>query len=719
MNLLNSLNPQQLEAVKYTNGPTLIFAGAGSGKTKVLTHKIAYLIENKIVSPQNILAVTFTNKAAEELRQRVKNFVGKQSKYINVGTFHSVCAKILRRHIQHLNYSPNFTIYDEADQLSLLKKVIKDNEITLENAPPKAILSKISYLKNSMTDIEDFEPRKWITVEKLTKLIYPLYQNALRKANALDFDDLLIMPIKLFNQFPDILEKYRNLYKYILVDEYQDTNKPQFVFVNKLSQEHKNVCVVGDDDQSIYTWRGADVENILRFEKVYTDCKIFKLEQNYRSTKNIIKAASAVVQNNIYRSEKILWADNPEGELLICIEARNEYDEASRVAEQIQKEILHNKRNFKDFAILYRTNAQSRVLEEILRRNNIVYTIIGGVKFYERKEVKDLLSYLRVFSNPSDDISSLRIINTPTRGIGKSTVAILENFAKSKNISLYDALAHFEFIGLNKRGINTVKEFYQLLQQLRDLKRTVSFEEWSRILVDALELRKYYKEIGGEEGRQRLANIDELLNDISDYCRKVENPTLESYLEEISLITDIDTWEDKKNAVSLMTLHSAKGLEFPVVFICGLNQGLFPLERDVSDKQIEEERRLFYVGLTRAKEKVFLSTTQERNIAGETKYQMKSIFLKEIPDELIQECQTYRKPSTTRRKYRKIKENYASTNVAPEVSFLTPGSIVTHKIFGVGKVLEVNGYGENARLVIYFNGVGEKTIVAKFVQLIK
>jgi len=719
---LKGLNPQQKSAVEYVQGAQLIFAGAGSGKTKVLTHKIAYLIKSGTVAPWNILAVTFTNKAARELRQRIENFIGDQSTTITIGTFHSICARILRREIEHIEgYTKYFSIYDETDQKQLLKKIVNDANIDLEGFSPRNILSKISYLKNWLTGPEEFTPRPGVRFEYIVKEVYPLYQKALRKSNALDFDDLLLLPLQLFREAPEVLEKYRQKYQYILVDEYQDTNKPQFDLIDLLAKNHRNVCVVGDDDQSIYSWRGANVENILKFDTHYPECRVFKLEQNYRSTNNILNAASKVVNHNINRAKKTLWSDKPTGDLLVKIEAGSEYDEAAGIAANIQREILKNKRAFKDFAILYRTNAQTRILEEILRRNNIPYNIVGGVKFYERKEIKDILAYFSIFSNPRDDISLRRILNFPPRGIGEKTLKEFDDFASRKGITLFEALSHLDFMELSSRATKAVRGFLDMIALIGSSRGKLSFEEWTRIVIDELGLRSFYKEQGGEEALQRLANIDELLNDISEYCSTVDDANLEGYLEKVSLITNIDVWEDKKNAVSLMTLHSAKGLEFPVVFICGLNQGLFPLDRDNSDKAVEEERRLFYVGLTRAMEKVFLSTAQRRNRAGEMQYLPESMFLNEIPRELIEVrslregvISATRKPRTARRSSGPV---YKGTPIGSSKE-ISPGARVSHKIFGVGKVLEVTGYGERAKLRIHFPSCGTKTIVARFVKQI-
>jgi len=732
LDILSGLNPEQQKAVKYNKGPSLIFAGAGSGKTRVLTHKIAYLIKNNICAPHNILAVTFTNKAAKELLNRVENFAGKNAKYVNVGTFHSICARLLRREIENIGYSHNFTIYDPKDQLHLMKNIIKKRNMVLEGEKPKSILNKISNLKTKLISPEAFEAREFIPIEQFTKELYPSYQNALKKNDALDFDDLLVLPLTIFKKFPKILKKYQNLYKYILVDEYQDTNQCQFEFIDYLSRVHKKVCVVGDDDQSIYSWRGADITNILNFESIFPKCKVFKLEQNYRSTKNIITAASDVVKNNKKRADKTLWADNEKGEPLIKIEGRDEYDEAARIASNIQKEISKSKYNYKDFAIFYRTNAQNRVLEQILNRNQIPNAIVGGVRFYERKEVKDILAYLKFFSNIKDDISFLRIINTPPRGIGNKTVQLLQDFATSKNSSLFEALAMLDFIELSTRAKRVLGNFYQLIQRHQSLRQQVSLEEWIMMLIDGLEIRRYLKGSDGEETRQRLANIDELVNAINDYSSTTDKPTLEDYLAEVALIADIDTWKDKKNSVSLMTLHSAKGLEFPVVFVAGLNDCLLPLGNNSDGNELDEERRLFYVGMTRAMKKLFLTSASVRNIRGENQYTQESRFLREIPGDLIEyglgagrsitpskrkstRKSSYQPKPISSRDFRSPKSSPKQTE-SQKPKQIIAGSFITHKIFGVGKVMEVLGFGQNARLKIIFKTSGSKTIVAKYVR---
>ena len=591
----------------------------------------------------------------------------------------------------------------------------------MEGFSPKNILSRISFLKNWLTGPEDFKPRPGARFEFIVKEVYPLYQKALMRSNAVDFDDLLLLPLRLFQEVPEILERYRLKYQYILVDEYQDTNKPQFDLIDKLAKNHRNLCVVGDDDQSIYSWRGANVENILKFDTHYPECKVFKLEQNYRSTNNILKAASDVVANNINRAKKTLWSDKPSGDQLIKIESGSDYDEAAAIAASIQKEIIKSKKAFKNFAILYRTNAQTRILEEILRRNDIPYNIVGGVKFYERKEIKDILAYFSIFSNPRDDISLRRILNFPPRGIGDRTLEEFDNVAQQKGITLFKALSYLDSMKLSSRATKAVRAFLDMITRIRSSREKLNFEEWTRIIIDELGLRRYYKDQGGEEALQRLANIDELLNDISEYCSSVDDAGLEGYLEKVSLITNIDVWEDKKNAVSLMTLHSAKGLEFPVVFICGLNQGLLPLDRDNSDKAVEEERRLFYVGLTRAMEKVFLSTAQRRNRAGEMQYLPESIFINEIPRELIEVKSMHEGVVSAARRPRVSRKSsamaYSGTPIDGRSKEIIPGSSISHKIFGIGKVLDVNGSGARAKLRIHFRSCGMKTIVAKFVTL--
>jgi len=757
LTLLEGLNQAQRDAVVYNDGPLLIFAGAGSGKTRVLTYKIAYLVENKLFKAHNILAVTFTNKSAKELKNRVEDFVGPHGKYINVGTFHSICARILREDIKVLGYTSNFTIYDTKDQVSTIKQILKNEHINPEKVTPKAILNKISKLKSDNVMPEGFVARKFVPVEELVEKIYPIYQRTLKKCNALDFDDLLILPVKIFKGHPEILTKYQERYKYILVDEYQDTNKTQFMLISMLSRKYNNICVVGDDDQSIYSWRGADVQNILDFEQTFKNSKIFKLEQNYRSTKKIISAASAVVENNNIRADKKIFSENEDGENIEYLDGMNEYDEATKIGFAIEREIRSKKLNFKDIAILYRTNAQSRVLETILNRQKIPNAIVGGVRFYERKEVKDIVAYYKFFANIKDDESVRRIINTPPRGIGKRTIEIIEEFAHKNNLNLFESLNDINILDLTPRAKTALGKFYKFIADYQKLLDSVSLEEWARMMIDGLGYFNYLKSNDTEEAKQRSANINELLNAISDYCSVSEEPTLQGYLEEVALVSDIDGWQDQKNAISLMTLHSAKGLEFPLVFITGLNQGLLPLGNAFdNENQLNEERRLFYVGITRAEKKLYITGARSRNFRGQDSISAPSMFLQEIPEELIFNLPQLRRKTVTSSDYSQqsnyspqssftpkasnfggyTKNSYDSkpqpiqqqnsfkrrepVASAPTSSSGIPeiGMRVNHKIFGTGIITGKIGFGHNPKLTIRFNSHGVKTIFGKYVTIL-
>lgn len=735
--MLENLSKVQKEAVKYNDGPSLIFAGAGSGKTRVLTHKIAYLIEENIVRPENILAVTFTNKAADEMIDRVKELVGPIGSRINIGTFHSICSRILRKEIHHLDYERNFTIYDTTDQKSLLKEIVKRNNIDTEEFTAKSILNRISTLKNEGTKPDQFDPAEFSNFDKIVDLLYPMYQTALKRANAVDFGDLLALPMEIFQKKPGVLDKYQTLFQYILVDEYQDTNHIQFKLIKNLGKKHHNVCVVGDDDQSIYSWRGADISNILSFESTFPDARIFKLEQNYRSTKTIVQAASSVVQNNEKRADKELWSGNSKGEQITLINTRDEYDEARQIAQKIQSEIYKNNRKFRDFAILYRTNAQSRVLEQMLNRHKIPNVIVGGVRFYERAEIKDILAYLKFFANPKDNVSLRRIINKPRRGIGKKTLEPLEKFAQENNTSIYAAFSQLDFLKLRTRGKKVLKKFHKLIKKYRNLKDKLPLQEWVSIFIDEIEMKEHLKKKKSEKAKQKIANLNELINAISDYSSQHEDPTLEGFLEEVSLVADIDNWEDQRNCISMMTLHSAKGLEFPVVFIAGVNEQLLPVGWENTADQLSEERRLFYVGLTRAEEKAFLTTAQNRNIRGEARTMKPSRFINEIPDELLEKRGNTSPVSRRRAGSRKSRysKNYSrssgksgkkkkssgkrkySGSSSTEFEQPKPGMKVRHKMFGPGKVLKVTGFGKNSKLKIKFRGGKVKTIIARYVQI--
>ena len=617
IDFLDDLNPKQKEAVRYVNGPLLILAGAGSGKTRVLVYKIAYLLCKCKAKPCEILALTFTNKAAEEMRSRIHKLVGNSARNISMGTFHSFCARVLRIYSERLGFTKDFTIYDETDAKNLIKKIVRENDIGIMQTP-KAIYSRISLAKNSFISPESYPIYSFVD-ERIAK-IYGIYQETLKENNALDFDDLLIKAYELFENHPDAKERFSS--KYILVDEYQDTNHVQYLILKCLSAKHRNISVVGDDDQSIYRWRGADIRNILDFEADFPDAKIIRLEENYRSTKKILRAASSVVKNNVNRMGKELWTKKEEGEQLSILEAKDEQDEAHEIVRIIKEE----NRPLGEFVILYRTHAQSRIIEETLRRENIPYVIVGGVRFYERQEVKDALAYLRVIANPNDNVALLRIINVPHRGIGESTIRVLEQFASSEGIPLYVAVGMADKIdGLHQSKKNALLRFYRMME---NCKRTE--KKPSKLLERVLESTGYIRRLeaeGGAESLTRIENVKELIASADKYNK------LEDFLNDVALLTDIDNWDKRNDKITLMTAHNAKGLEFPVVLITGLEEGLFPHFSSLYDEdELEEERRLFYVGLTRAKEKVYLSYAQSRNRRGTT---LPSRFLGELPQDTV------------------------------------------------------------------------------------
>ena len=719
MNKLN-LNDVQKQAVEAVDKPILIFAGAGTGKTRVLTQKIAYLITEKGYNPDEILAVTFTNKAAEEMRTRVQSLLGKKSMSLNIGTFHSICARLLRYEIALLGFTPDFAIYDTADQDQLIKTLILNLKLTTNGISPAAYRSRMSFIKSSMEDPSQLMKNGASPFDKSVAELYPVYKEALKKNNAVDFDDLLLYPLEIFKKHPKVLKKYQEKFKYVLVDEYQDTNQPQFLFVKSLSDTHNKISVVGDDDQSIYGWRGADISNILEFEKAFPDCEVFKLEQNYRSTANILSVAGAVVKNNEYRAKKELWTDQGEGEKIGIMETYDEMEETDGVLELIQKEIQQNKRTFQDFVILYRTNVQSRALEDGLRRKGIAYNIVGGVKFYERKEVKDLLAYLRILVNPVDSVSLKRIINFPPRGIGAKTVEKCETLAAKKGIPLLDVLETPDAMNLKGKQAAGLVEFYQLVQKYRELKDKLDASELASVLVDELGLVNYYKEQGTDDATERLQNIQELLNSIHQFCKRDKNASIREFLEEVSLLTNIDTWNDSTNHITLMTLHSAKGLEFPVVFITGLEDGLFPIFRALEDpRELEEERRLFYVGLTRAMEKAYLHyAPNRRRSSGAVGLGMASRFLQEIPEEYLDRINFH--SALTRRLVKdKSSNKYKLKHVRTITSFneFERGDKVKHTIFGKGMILAVDGAGDNQKITVVFQGNVQKKLIVKYANL--
>lgn len=636
-NLLDNLNKQQREAVEHTEGPLLILAGAGSGKTRVLTHRIAYLINEKNVHPSNILAITFTNKAAREMKERVQKLL-EGSYDMWVSTFHSACARILRMEIEKLSgYKKNFIIFDADDQQKLIKECLKELNYNEKNFPPKEMLSAISKAKDQLMTPGKFMDRygRDFRLKKVAD-IYALYQKKLMANNALDFDDILFKTVELFEYNPDVLQRYQQKFKYIMVDEYQDTNYCQYMLVNLLAKSHRNLCVVGDDDQSIYSWRGADIGNILNFEKDFPDAKVIKLEQNYRSTQTILDAANCVISNNFGRKKKRLWTDNGEGRAIVYYKAMDERDEADFIIGEIDRLAFQEQRSLNSFAILYRTNAQSRVLEEMCMARGIPYKIVGGFRFYDRMEVKDIIAYLRVIQDPEGDLSLKRIINVPKRGIGKSTLDTLESYARQNGISLYEALLFVDNIeGIGKKAQSSIKEFVRLIAELMDIAEKESASEViSQVILKSGYLEELEK--GDDEDQERGKNIKELISAALEYEEKNEDSSLTGFLENMALMSDIDGLDEEREGITMMTLHSAKGLEFPVVFICGLEEGLFPTQRAFFEEhQLEEERRLMYVGVTRAKERLYLTSALERTLYGNTSYTIESRFLREIPKDLM------------------------------------------------------------------------------------
>ena len=719
---LKKLNKIQKAAVEANDGPILIFAGAGSGKTRVLTHKMYFLINKGLYKPENILSVTFTNKAAKEMKERVMGLLKKDDLPITIGTFHSVFARVLRVEAKHLKISPHFAIYDVQDQLDLLKVILKEKNITKDQVTPNQARNQISYLKNKMIMPEAQSRKARTIIEKKIVEIYSSYQKALRENDALDFDDLLLLPIELFDQNPKILAKYQRKWKYILVDEYQDTNRPQFYLLTKLAQKNEQICVVGDDDQSIYGWRGADVTNILDFEKFFPSCRIFTLEKNYRSTQQILDAATAVVTHNDQRAKKELIAENGEGELLGLFETRDELEEADAIISALEKEIKLNKRTFSDFAVLYRTNAQSRALEDSFRRMGIPYNLVGSIRFYNRKEVKDVIAYLRLVINLRDTVSLRRIVNFPPRGIGMKTMDKCVSQANADNIELFEVLKSADKLPIRGKQSESLVKFYKLIKKYYGLRNKLSASELSRSLIDEAGILNQFKNSKDEESKERYDNVVELLNSIDEFCSRKSDVQLSDFLEEVSLLSDIDHWNDSDNRVTLMTVHSSKGLEFPVVFISGLDDGLFPLYQSIEDKkELEEERRLFYVALTRAQERVFLLyATNRRRMGGENIVGMPSRFIGEIPPEFLdriefQSALTRRVVGGTLQKRTKIE----ITRTVTTFDDFKVGDMVEHSIFGIGKIMVLSGTGENQRVGVIFKDGTKKKLIVKYANLTK
>lgn len=739
MSIYDTLNSQQQEAVFHTEGPVLILAGAGSGKTRVLTHRVAYLIEEKGINPWNIMAITFTNKAAGEMRERVDSIVGFGSESIWVSTFHSTCVRILRRHIDRLGFDTNFTIYDSDDQKSVIKDICKRLQIDTKIYKEKSFLSAISKAKDELISTEefalnaggDFNQKKYASV-------YAEYQKQLRSNNALDFDDLIVKTVDLFQTQPDVLDYYQERFKYIMVDEYQDTNTAQFKLISILASKYKNLCVVGDDDQSIYKFRGANIENILSFENVYPTAKVIKLEQNYRSTQNILNAANQVISNNTERKRKTLWTDNDEGDKIDFQQFDTAYDEAEYIVGDISKKVRNGELEYNDCAILYRTNAQSRMFEEKFVLSNIPYKIVGGVNFYARKEIKDLLAYLKTIDNAKDDLAVRRIINVPKRGIGATTLSRVQDYALAHDIGFYDALKIADEIpDIGRSGIK-IQPFVTFIQMLRSKLEYISVSE---LIQEIIEDTGYVKELEAEdteEAQQRIENIDELISKIVTYEEQSEEPSLSGFLEEVALVADIDSLDEDSNYVILMTLHSAKGLEFPNVYLAGLEDGVFPSYMTIvadDPGEIEEERRLCYVGITRARKWLTITSAKQRMIRGETQYNKVSRFVKEIPRELFLREPQKEKVSEVPKSmvYAAAKKSFQSKPFETK-PFASPknfgesqsagldyseGDTVRHLKFGTGRVLQINQGGRDFEVTVDFENAGVKKMFASFAKLKK
>ena len=722
--LVKNMNSEQSEAVRTTEGPLLIMAGAGSGKTRVLTHRIAYLLDEKDVSPYNILAITFTNKAAKEMKARVEHLVGEEAQVIWMSTFHSMCVRILRRDADRIGIERNFTIIDPTDQKSVIKDVLKSENIDSKRFEPRMFIGAISNLKNELKTPEDAQKEANDFHSQMVATVYKGYQRQLSRNEALDFDDLIMTTINLFERVPETLEYYQNKFQYIHVDEYQDTNKAQYTLVKLLANKFKNLCVVGDSDQSIYGWRGADIQNILSFEEDYPDAKTIFLEQNYRSTKNILNAANEVIKHNSERKPKGLWTANSGGDKIQYYEAMTERDEAEYVVKEIMKHQRSGKK-YSEMAILYRTNAQSRVLEETFMKSNIPYTMVGGQKFYDRKEIKDLLSYLRIIANSNDDISLQRIINVPKRGIGPSSVEKIQTYALQNNISMFDALAEVDFIGLSKKVTQECISFYEMIQNLI---KEQEFLEISEIVDEVLQKSGYRDMLDREqsiESRSRLENLDEFMSVPKDYEENtpLEEQSLINFLTDLSLVADIDE-ADTQNGVTLMTMHSAKGLEFPIVFIMGMEESLFPHIRAIKsedDHEMEEERRICYVAITRAEELLYITNATTRMLFGRSQSNMPSRFLKEIPEDLLdshtgQKRQTIYPKSQPKRGFSK---RTTSTKKQVSSSDWKVGDKVMHKAWGEGMVSNVNEKNGSVELDIIFKSEGPKRLLAQFAPITK
>lgn len=732
--LLKGLNKEQREAVKHTDGPLLIMAGAGSGKTRVLTHRIAYLLGEKDVSARNVLAITFTNKAAREMKDRVRRLVGPESEQMWVSTFHSMCVRILRRDIDRIGYSRNFTILDSGDQLSVIKQVLKNLNIDAKKFDPRAMLGQISGAKNELISPEEYSKNVGNFFERQVAQIYEAYQKMLQKNQSLDFDDLIMQTIHLFKRVPEVLEYYQRRFQYIHVDEYQDTNHAQYFLVKQLASRYQNLCVVGDSDQSIYGWRGADIANILSFEKDYPSSQAIFLEQNYRSTKSILSAANEVIRNNPGRKPKNLWTENPDGKNIHYYQGATEQEEALFITDKIQELTRREGYSPNDLAILYRTNAQSRAIEDTLMKSGVAYQMVGGTKFYERKEIKDMVAYLRLITNPDDDISFERVVNVPKRGIGKTSVEKLREHAAVHDISFNEAVKEIDFTGVSKKAANALAGFGNLIQTLSQQQEFLTATDMVEAVLERTGYEEMLKNEKSLEAQSRLENLEEFKTVTQDFEKTAEDKTLVAFLTDLALIADLDRVDETEDEpkITLMTLHAAKGLEFPVVFLIGLEEKVFPHSRSMFDeKEMEEERRLAYVGITRAEQELYLTHARMRTLYGRTNMNPISRFINEIPEELvdgIEEEQAvtfgggfgqFGQPKESLAPVKRKAEKIQKTTGAERKTW-GPGDKASHNKWGVGTVVKVDGEGEGMELDIAFPApVGIKRVLAKFAPITK
>ncbi|HTP80558.1 MAG TPA: UvrD-helicase domain-containing protein [Bacteroidota bacterium] len=739
MTFIDDLNPVQREAVQAANGPVMIIAGAGSGKTRVLTYRIAYLIGCGAPASQ-ILALTFTNKAASEMKKRIVDLVGASASAVWMGTFHSMFARILRKESRHLGYSQAFSIYDSDDSLSVIKKSLERLNLSPQQLNPQAVRSRISAAKNKLVSPGELLNQARDYFEEKTSAVYEQYQKILAESNAMDFDDLLVKPVELFTRQPALLERYQRRFKFILIDEFQDTNRAQYEVTKLLGAGHRNICVVGDDAQSIYSFRGADIRNILDFGKDYPECATFRLEQNYRSTKNILSAADRLIRYNTEQLPKNLWTENAPGEPVTLFRCADDQEEGQQVLHALQDEGARRKLDLKDFAVLYRTNAQSRSLEDVLRRAGIPYVIVGGIRFYERREIKDLLAYLRLLVNPRDDASLLRIVNYPVRGIGETTIEHLERFASKFSLPLSEAVLRAKDVpDITDRARSALLRFGSFLSKYNNLRERMSMSELARSLVDELGVLTAFKDERTAESMARWENVQELLSAISEFSEQRPESSLEDFLQEVSLVSDIDTWEGTQNAVTLMTLHASKGLEFPVVFITGLEEGLLPFYSSELDKaDLDEERRLFYVGITRAQQKLYLLESRLRYRFGDLTYPSESRFVSEIGVDNLEvhtsRTNRYVHDDTTPAKKNGIRGGEEKLSPGRKDDFyadespdyesesqesfeMRRGTVVWHEQFGKGTVVSVGGRGDLKKAAVDFENYGLKHLVLKYARL--